>query len=85
MYDDLMKPDEDWTNLSNSAERRKIQNRIAQRVYRRNMKERTNEVQRLRARIRELEGTQEGTSFDAFLNALPSTSPNALGTFAHDS
>ncbi|KAB8224742.1 hypothetical protein BDV33DRAFT_199414 [Aspergillus novoparasiticus] len=85
MYKDLMKPDEDWTNLTNSAERRKIQNRIAQRVYRRNMREGTDEVQRLKARIRELEGGQEGTPLEAFLDALPSTDPNALGTFGHDS
>ncbi|KAE8422256.1 hypothetical protein BDV36DRAFT_291437 [Aspergillus pseudocaelatus] len=78
MYKDLMKPDEDWTNLTNSAERRKIQNC-------RNMRERTDEVQRLKARIRELEGTQESTSLDAFLDALPSTDSNPLGAFGHDS
>jgi hypothetical protein len=33
-YADLMKPDEDWRNLPNAAERRKIQNRLAQRAYR---------------------------------------------------
>lgn len=30
----LMKPGEDWRNLASTAERRKIQNRIAQRLYR---------------------------------------------------
>lgn len=33
-YVDLMKPDEDWRNLPDAAERRKIQNRLAQRAYR---------------------------------------------------
>jgi hypothetical protein len=33
-YADLMKPDEDWRNLPNAADRRKIQNRLAQRAYR---------------------------------------------------
>lgn len=32
-YADLMKPGEDWTNLPSAAERRKIQNRLAQRAY----------------------------------------------------
>lgn len=33
-YADLMKPDEDWRNLPDASERRKIQNRLAQRAYR---------------------------------------------------
>ena len=32
-YADLMKPDEDWRVLPDAAERRKIQNRLAQRAY----------------------------------------------------
>lgn len=32
-YADLMKPDEDWRTLANASERRKIQNRLAQRAY----------------------------------------------------
>jgi hypothetical protein len=33
-YADLMKPDEDWRLLRDASERRKIQNRLAQRAYR---------------------------------------------------
>jgi hypothetical protein len=33
-YEDLMRPDEDWRSLPDSADRRKIQNRLAQRSYR---------------------------------------------------
>jgi hypothetical protein len=33
-YADLMKPDVDWRTLPNAADRRKIQNRLAQRAYR---------------------------------------------------
>jgi len=32
-YADLMKPDEDWRMLPDASERRKIQNRLAQRAY----------------------------------------------------
>lgn len=32
-YADLMKPDEDWRLLPDASERRKIQNRLAQRAY----------------------------------------------------
>lgn len=33
-YKDLMKPDEDWRKMPNHVERRRVQNRIAQRAYR---------------------------------------------------
>ncbi|KAI1822872.1 hypothetical protein F4861DRAFT_513030 [Xylaria intraflava] len=55
-YADLMKPDEDWRNLPNAAERRKIQNRLAQRAYRRNMRDRSKEVERLKKQVQELQG-----------------------------
>ncbi len=32
-YNDLMKPDENWPEPQDAAERRKIQNRLAQRAY----------------------------------------------------
>ncbi|KAI0169895.1 hypothetical protein GGR52DRAFT_487224 [Hypoxylon sp. FL1284] len=65
-YVDLMKPDEDWRNLPDAAERRKIQNRLAQRAYRRNMRDRTKEVERLKKQLQQL---QQSMSSD------PSTTP----------
>ncbi|KAH9904931.1 hypothetical protein F4778DRAFT_780099 [Xylariomycetidae sp. FL2044] len=50
-YADLMRPDEDWRSLRNTAERRKIQNRIAQRAYRRNMQRKTSEVESLKKQL----------------------------------
>ncbi|PVH99337.1 hypothetical protein DM02DRAFT_729270 [Periconia macrospinosa] len=61
-YEDLMKPNEDWRNLPDTAERRKLQNRLAQRAYRRNLRERNNEVEQLKQKIRELQEAAAGTA-----------------------
>ncbi|KAK7990683.1 hypothetical protein PG990_014963 [Apiospora arundinis] len=58
-YVDLMKPDEDWRNLPDASERRKIQNRLAQRAYRRNMRDRTREVERLKNQLKKLREEKE--------------------------
>ncbi|KAH7205123.1 uncharacterized protein BKA55DRAFT_681907 [Fusarium redolens] len=39
-------PDEDWTKVSDTAERRRIQNRIAQRNYRKRLKRRLEDLER---------------------------------------
>ncbi|KAI1323567.1 hypothetical protein F5Y16DRAFT_336442 [Xylariaceae sp. FL0255] len=66
-YVDLMKPDEDWRNLPDAAERRKIQNRLAQRAYRRNMRDRTKEVEKLKKQLQQLQ--------DSISTTDPSTTP----------
>lgn len=54
-----MGPEEDWRELETTSERRKIQNRLAQRAYRRNLRNRTKEVEKLQKQLMVLQESQE--------------------------
>ncbi|GKZ37905.1 hypothetical protein AbraIFM66950_009737 [Aspergillus brasiliensis] len=75
-YTDLMKPGESWEDLPDAAERRRIQNRLAQRAYRRNMRDRTKEVELLKNQVKNLQEVISSTtgSTTGSISASASTS-----------
>ncbi|KAH6651493.1 hypothetical protein BKA67DRAFT_660301 [Truncatella angustata] len=84
-YADLMKPDEDWRNLPDASERRKIQNRLAQRAYRRNMRDRTKEVERLKQQLQKLQEAQDSNAPETTSTRSSTTSASEPDTSASGS
>ncbi|KAF2272260.1 uncharacterized protein EI97DRAFT_426799 [Westerdykella ornata] len=75
---DLMRPDEDWRRVGDPLERRKIQNRIAQRAYRRNMRERAKKIEELKEQLRTYEELRLHIAQDEDCAYQQSNSPSLL-------